>query len=65
MPSLFYADAVHPYRAAYPALAAYFERLVGRPSVQRVIREAQLWLQYFPFVEALEPRFLTAQVTQG
>lgn len=58
MPPLFYADAVHPYRVAYPALAAYFERLVLRPSVQRVIREAQPWLQYFPFAEALEPRFL-------
>jgi glutathione S-transferase len=61
MPSLFYVDAVHPYRAAYPALAAYFERLVGRPSAQRVIREAQPWLQYFPFAAALEPRFLSAQ----
>jgi glutathione S-transferase len=57
MPPLFYVDAVHPYRATYPALAAYFERLVLRPSVQRVIREAQPWLQYFPFAEALEPRW--------
>ncbi|MBV9511601.1 MAG: glutathione S-transferase family protein [Caulobacteraceae bacterium] len=61
LPPLFYADAVYPYRVAYPALAAYFERLVARPSVQRVIREAQPWLQYFPFAEALEPRFLAAQ----
>jgi glutathione S-transferase len=60
MPPLFYADAVHPYRVAYPALTAYFERLVLRPSVQRVIREAQPWLQYFPFADALEPRFLAA-----
>ena len=58
MPALFYADAVHPYRVAYPALAAYFERLLLRPSVQRVIREAQPWFQYFPFADALEPRFL-------
>lgn len=60
MPPLFYCDAVHPYRAAYPALASYFERLVLRPSVQRVIREAQPWMKYFPFADALEPRFLTA-----
>ena len=60
LPPLFYVDAVHPYRGAYPALAAYFERLVSRPSVQRVIREAQPWFQYFPFVDALEPRFLAA-----
>jgi glutathione S-transferase len=58
-PSLFYAEAVHSYRAKYPALAAYFERLLSRPSVQRVIREAQPWFQYFPFVDALETRFLT------
>jgi len=61
MPPLFYVDAVHPYRANCPALGAYFERLVGRPSAQRVIREAQPWLQYSPFSDALEPRFLAAR----
>jgi len=60
MPPLFYVEAMHPYRGAYPALAAYFERLAGRPSAQRVVREAQPWFRYFPFVEALEPRFLAA-----
>ena len=60
MPRLFYVDAVHPYRSAFPALAAYFERLLLRSSVQRVIREAQPWLRYFPFADALEPRFLAA-----
>jgi glutathione S-transferase len=59
-PALFYAQAVRPYLATYPALAAYFERLVSRPSVQRVVREAQPWMKYFPFVDALEPRFLGA-----
>ena len=63
MPPLFYADAVHPYRAAYPALAAYFERLMSRPSVQRVVSETQPWLPYFPFADALEPRFLAAPAT--
>jgi len=61
LPPLFYVDAIHPYRAAYPAVAAYFERLASRASVQRVIREAQPWLRYFPFAEALEPRFLAAE----
>jgi glutathione S-transferase len=61
MPPLFYVDAMHPYRATYPALAAYFERLASRPSVLRVIREAQPWFQYFPFADALEPRFLAAR----
>jgi glutathione S-transferase len=64
MPPLFYADAVHPYRATNPALAAYFERLMSRPSAQRVIREAQPWLQYFPFVDSLEPRFLATQAAR-
>ena len=61
MPPLFYVAAVHPYRATWPALGAYFERLVSRPSAQRVIREAQPWFQYFPFADALEPRFLAAR----
>ncbi len=61
-PALFYADAVHSYRASYPALSAYFERLVARPSAQKIILEAQPWLQHFPFVEALETRFLVTAV---
>ena len=61
MPPLFYVDAVHPYRTDYPALAAYFERLMLRPSAQRVVSEAKPWLHYFPFADALEPRFLTTQ----
>ncbi len=58
MPPLFYLDAIHPYRAAHPALAAYFERLARRPSAERVILEAQPWFDYFPFADALDPRFL-------
>lgn len=65
MPALFYVDAVHPYRATYPALTAYFERLMLRPSMERVVREAQPWLQYFPFADALEPRFLARRPGQG
>jgi glutathione S-transferase len=57
-PPLFYLEAIHPYRSAYPALAAYFERLASRGSAQRVIHEAQPWFQYFPFCDALELRFV-------
>ena len=60
MPPLFYCDAVHPYRTRFPALAAYFERLASRQSSRRVIAEAKPWFRYFPFVHALEPRFLDA-----
>lgn len=61
-PPLFYIDAVHPYRAAQPALAAYVERLLERPAIRRVLEEARPWLRYFPFADALEPRFLTTTV---
>jgi len=62
-PALFYAEPVCPYRASHPALAAYFERLLARPSVQRVLREAQPWFHYYPFRDALEPRFLGEAAT--
>lgn len=60
MPPLFYLEAVLPYRATRPALRAYFERLVSRPSAQRVIREARPWLRYFPFADKLESHLLGA-----
>ncbi|RCK52343.1 hypothetical protein TH25_07525 [Thalassospira profundimaris] len=56
-PPLFYADAIKSYRATHPALAAYFERLLQRPAIARVIDEARPWMAYFPFVDGLEPRF--------
>jgi glutathione S-transferase len=61
MAPLFYLDAIYPYRDIYPMLADYFERLMDRPSVQMIIREAQPWLQYFPFVETLDPRFVASR----
>lgn len=62
LPALFYAEAVHPFSPAHPALAAYLDGLVARPSVRRVLVEAQPWLQYFPFHEALNPRFAPADL---
>ena len=58
MPALFYAGAIHPFDA-HPALSAYFDRLMQRPSVQRVIAGAQPWFQYFPFKQGIPARFLT------
>jgi glutathione S-transferase len=60
MPALFYAEAVHPFTGKYPALAAYFGRLVERASSRRVIEEARPYFQYFPFFDALDPRFTGA-----
>jgi glutathione S-transferase len=52
-PALFYAGAVRPFAQDFPALGAYFARLLERPSVQRVLREAQPWIKYFPLLDRL------------
>lgn len=57
-PGLFFASIVHPFAPEHGALAAYFERLVERPSVARVLAEARPWLTMFPYREAVPPRFL-------
>lgn len=57
-PALFYAGIVEPFPQARPHLSAYFERLLGRPSVARAIDEARPWFQYFPYREAMPQRFL-------
>lgn len=52
MPALFYADKVQPPEAPFgdrwPLCLAYLERLKSRPSVQRVLAEAEPFFQYFP-----------------
>lgn len=53
MPALFYAAAVRPFAPGFPALAAYFERLLQRPSVRRVLEDARPWLQNFPLLTRL------------
>lgn len=47
-PSLFYADWVHEIGEAYPAVRAYRERLLARPSVSRCVEEARPYRPYFP-----------------
>ncbi|WP_028065768.1 glutathione S-transferase family protein [Solirubrobacter soli] len=48
-PALHYADVVHEIdRVAHPSLAAYFDRLLARPSVARVIDEARPYREVFP-----------------
>jgi glutathione S-transferase len=48
-PALHYADVVHQLdRDAHPALAAYFDRLVARSSVARVVEEARPYRVVFP-----------------
>jgi glutathione S-transferase len=46
-PALYYADYAVSLDA-WPPLRAYLERLKARPSVQRVLAEAEPFFQYFP-----------------
>lgn len=56
VPALFYAGILHPFDG-YPALSAYFERLLGRASVARVLEEAKPWFHLFPFRDLIPARF--------
>jgi glutathione S-transferase len=47
LPALYYADYAVPL-AGWPGLAAYLARLKARPSVARVLAEAEPFFQYFP-----------------
>ncbi|WP_114189280.1 glutathione S-transferase family protein [Microvirga aerophila] len=58
-PALFYARTVLPFPPGDTNLAAYFERLMARPSVRRTITEARPHFKYFPLREAIPTRFLS------
>lgn len=47
-PALFYADKVAPLLPDYPLTAAYLERLKARPSMMRVLAEAEPYFHMFP-----------------
>ncbi|MFJ2685047.1 glutathione S-transferase family protein [Pseudomonas sp. NPDC087342] len=57
VPALFYASTLLPFPNDCGHLSAYFERLIQRPSVQRVIDEAKPYFQFYPFAEAIPLRF--------
>ena len=57
-PALFYAVIVRPLSPGHVRLAAYFERLLARPSVWRAIVQARPWFAYYPLRESLPKRFL-------
>ena len=48
LPALFYADKVMPLAGSWPKALALLERLKARPSVTRVLVEAEPYFQYFP-----------------
>jgi glutathione S-transferase len=56
-PALFYASTLEPVGADLGHLSAYFERLLQRASVQRVLEEAKPYFQYYPFAENIPARF--------
>lgn len=60
LPALFFASIVHPFREDQHQLAGYLERLLQRPSVERVIAEARPYFQFFPYKEDMPKRFLEA-----
>jgi glutathione S-transferase len=47
-PALFYANTVMPFERAQRNLAAYFDRLMARPSYARTLKEAEPFFKYFP-----------------
>ena len=48
-PALHYANVLRPLdRDAHPALAAYFDRVMTRSSVARVVEEARPYRELFP-----------------
>jgi glutathione S-transferase len=47
-PALYYANRVEPFAADHPGLALYLDRLKARPSVARVLEEAEPYFHMFP-----------------
>ena len=48
LPPLFYANMVEPFGGTHPNVGAYFERLKARPSIARVIKEAEPYFNMVP-----------------
>lgn len=56
-PALFYASTIEPFPAGHRNLAAYFSRLLARPSVARVLEQARPYFRFYPVREALPPAY--------
>jgi glutathione S-transferase len=48
LPPLFYGNMVEPFGASRTNVTAYFERLKARPSIARVLREAEPYFHMVP-----------------
>jgi len=47
-PSLYYANLVQPFGDKHRQVAAYFDRLMARPSFKRAVDEAEPYRKFFP-----------------
>jgi glutathione S-transferase len=56
-PALFYTSTIEPFPEQLRHLRAYFDRLMERPSVRRVIEEAKPYFPFYPFADAIPKRF--------
>ena len=57
-PALFYATTIEPIPETHAKVRHYFDRLVARPSVARVIKEAGPYFKYYPLQAAIPTHFL-------
>ncbi|TGL87162.1 glutathione S-transferase family protein [Leptospira congkakensis] len=58
VPALFYADTILSFRNTHPKLTNYFERLLERKSVKRMIAEAEPYFHMYPLYDKIPKRFL-------
>jgi glutathione S-transferase len=56
-PALFYTSMLEPMPPQLRHLHAYYERLMNRPSVARVLEEAKPYFHLFPFEDLIPARF--------
>ena len=47
-PALYYSNLVMPFAETHKNMAAYFDRLMQRPSFARVVKEAEPYRGMFP-----------------
>lgn len=57
-PALFYAHTLEAFPEQHVHLHAYFEKLMARPSVQRVLAEAKPYFPMYPLYSDIPQRFL-------
>ena len=56
-PALFYTTTIQPLPQRLHHLSTYFDRLMERPSVRRVIEEAKPYFSLYPFADSIPKRF--------